>query len=574
MREGVSKLSESAGIDSLRAATDRTAAPLDLAARASITALARSLEVFDPPAAHRAALRAALVDRLAVAAGVPTTERVDAICGAILGEISIVFTHVRPVGTADVVPDPAAAVLAASVLGRLPYLSGTARAIRHQYERWDGSGGPHGLRGPDIPLSSRLLSLAATLIGHPQHAAAPNWTARRRRVDELLGTTLDPDLGAAAVVELESGPPIDAGVDLDSILESLDRFVAPHHDSPVDALISIGAAVRAISRMPDVLQVIGQQALLALGATAVSIGRVDHDRSQAHVLVNVGDLPEGVETFPALEHHDNDDRPGFDLILGGEGYIRSVDEGRSDDPNTASLHSRGLRSEAAWPISIGNEVWGFVIATTNADQRNLDHDDLLTLRQVASHISAAVVQAERFAEFEELAFTDPLTGLGNRRVLEHRLQEIFDRPAVERQDVALIMCDVDGLKIINDTLGHSAGDDLLVAAGAALASAAGSVANSTVCRIGGDEFCVVLDGGGMLSSHPIMDLALDLLKESSHGRSMSCGVALATTEVHTPNELLRRADVAQYEQKRIRKGLPPDSPPHSDHERRRTRQDP
>ncbi len=574
MREGMSKLSESTGIDSLRAATDRAVAPLDLAARASITALARSLEVFDPPAAHRAALRAALVDRLAVASGVPTTERVDAICGAILAEISIVLTHVRPVGTADVVPDPAAAVLAASVLGRLPHLTGTARAIRHQYERWDGSGGPHGLRGPDIPLSSRLLSLAATLIGHPQHAAAPNWTARRRRVDELLGTTLDPDLGAAAVLELESGPPIDAGVDLDSILESLDRFVAPQRDSPVDALISIGAAVRAISRMPDVLQVIGQQALLALGATAVSIGRVDHDLSQAHVLVNVGDLPEGVETFPAIERHDNDDRPGFDLILGGEGYIRSVDEGRSDDPNTASLHNRGLRSEAAWPISIGSEVWGFVIATTNADQRNLDHDDLLTLRQVASHISAAVVQAERFAEFEELAFTDPLTGLGNRRVLEHRLQEIFSRPAVERQDVALIMCDVDGLKIINDTLGHSAGDDLLVAAGTALASAADSVANSTVCRIGGDEFCVILDGGGMLSSHPIMDLALNLLKQSGHDRSMSCGVALATTEVQTPNELLRRADVAQYQQKRIRKGLPADSQLHSDHERRRTRRDP
>jgi len=570
----VAKLTQNGGIGSLNATSNPVAAPLDLAARASITSLARALEVFDPPAAHRAALRAALVDKLAVAAGVPTSERVDAICGAILGEISIVLTHVRPVGTSDVVPDPSSAVLAASVLGRLPGLAGTARAIRHQYERWDGSGGPHGLRGPDIPLSSRLIALAATFVGHPQHGLAPNWTARKRRVDELLGTAIDPDLGAAAAVELESGSLIGSETSLDSVLASLDRFVSQRHDSPLEALISIGAAVRAVGQIPRVLKVIAEQALLALDSSVVSIGRIGSGRGHAHILVNVGQLPEGVETFPADEQYTNEERPGADLVISGEGYLRSVDEGRSDDPTAGSLHNRGLRSEAAWPINIGDDVWGFVTATTRADQRNLDHDDLLTLRLVATHISAAVVQAERFAEFEELAFTDPLTGLGNRRVLEHRLNDIFARPTVDRQDVALIMCDVDGLKIVNDTLGHSAGDQLLVAAGQSLRAAADTVANTTVCRIGGDEFCVILDGGGMLSSNPVMDLALELFEKSGSNRSMSSGVALATTEVRSPNELLRRADVAQYEQKRIRKGLPPISQLHPDHERRRTRRDP
>ncbi len=495
-------------------------------------------------------------------------------CGALLGEISIVFTHVRPVGTVDVVPDPAAAVLAASVLSRLPELDGVAHAIRHQYERWDGSGGPHGLRGPDIPLASRLLAMSSTLVGHPQHGGSPNWTARRRRVDELLGTTLDPGLGAMIADEIESGavPLIDA--DLDSVLESLEQFVPPQHDSPVEALVSIGATVRAVSRMPDVLQVIGDQALRALEATTVTISRVGHDRSHSHVLLNVGKLSDSAETFPAQELHDSDDRPGFDLLLQGQGYLRSVDEGLSDDPTTASLHARGRRSEAAWPITIGQDVWGIVEATTEAAARNLDHDDLATLRLVATHISAAVVQAERIAEFEELAFKDPLTGLGNRRVLDIRLLEIFGRPAVDRQDVAVIMCDVDGLKIVNDTLGHSAGDALLVDAANSLATAAESVADSTVCRIGGDEFCVVLDGGGMLSSQPVTDLATELFSRSGEGRSMSCGIAVATGEVRSPGELLRRADVAQYEQKRIRKGLPPDTRHSTDHDRRRTRRDP
>ncbi len=548
--------------------------PLDPSARAAITALARSLEVFDPPAAHRAALRAALVDRLAIVAEAPIGERVDAICAALLGEISIVFTHMRPVGTSDVVPDPAAAVLAASVLARLPGLAGAARAIRHQYERWDGSGGPHGLRGPNIPLSSRLLSLAATLVGHPPYNAAPHWAARQRRVDELVGTTFDPDMWAAAAGEFTSGPPIDSNTNLDSVLEDLHRFVSPQHASPVEALISIGAAVKAVGQMHDVLQIIGEQALPAIGASTISVARIGHDRAHSHVLVNIGNLAEDVETFPALERHTDEDRPGLDIVLKGDGYIRSVDEGLSDDRITASLHSRGLRSEAAWPINIGNEIWGLVVATTYAERRNLDHDDFKTLQLVATHIGAAVAQAERFAEFEELAFTDPLTGLGNRRVLDHRLREIFDRRAVDRQDVALIMCDVDGLKIVNDSLGHSAGDELLKSAARSLETAARTVHASTVCRIGGDEFCIVLDGGGMLSSYPTVELTLDLLKKSGEGRSMSCGVALATPEVQTASELLRRADVAQYEQKRIRKGLPPTDEVHGDAERRRTRRDP
>ena len=133
------------------------------------------------------------------------------------------------------------------------------------------------------------------------------------------------------------------------------------------------------------------------------------------------------------------------------------------------------------------------------------------------------------------------------------------------------MCDVDGLKIVNDTRGHAAGDQLLIEAAQALAEAAGTVTNSTTCRIGGDEFCIILDGGGMLSAEPVMNMALRLFAETGPDRSLSCGIAFATTDVAGPGDLLRAADEAQYEQKRIRKGLPPLTELPSDGERRRTR---
>jgi diguanylate cyclase (GGDEF)-like protein len=554
-------------------ASDSGTRPLSRPARAAVTSLCRALEVFDPPAARRAALRAHLVDRLAVAAGSPTSERVDAITGALLAEISILLTHVRPVGTVDIVPDPASAVLSASVLSRLPGLGGTARTVRHQYERWDGSGGPHGMRGPDIPLAARLLALAATLVGHPQPGAAPNWTVRQRRVEELLGSALDPDLGAAATLELTSGEPLKSDVELDDVLDGLERFVPPERDSPVEALVSIGAAVRAADSMPDVLLIIAEQARRALQASTVTIGRLDHETMEYETLLNIGDLGRDKERFPAEERHGESDHPGLDAIFEGQGFVRATDEGRADDPGVVSLYQRGLRSEAAWPINIGDSVWGVVLATTRADSTVLDHDDLATLRLVATHIAAAVTQAERIAEFEELALRDPLTGLGNRRVLDDRLGDVFARPPVDRQDVAVIMCDVDGLKIVNDNEGHAAGDDLLVDAARSLADAAATVENSTVCRIGGDEFCIILDGGGMLSAHPVSELALQLFADSGHNRSLSCGVALVTTDMATPGDLLRAADEMQYEEKRRRKGLPPlDELPRLP-DRRRTRRE-
>ncbi len=546
---------ESFYADAPERATDAASRPLDRAALAAIVALARTLEVFDPSAARRAALRAHLVDRIGMAAGAPVQDRVDAVTGSLLAEIGIVLTHVRPAGTVDIVPDPPSAVLSASMLDRLPGLGGTALAVRHQFERWDGSGDPHGLRGPGIPLSARLLSLAATLVGHPQHGAAPNWTARRRRVDELLGTALDPDLGVAAAAEFESGDLVNKELELGDVLLGLERFVPPARDSPVEALVSIGAAVRAADRMPDVLLVIAEQAKRALHADAVTIGRLDHDVEGFETLVNAGEF-DGMERFPASERHDNTDRPGLDQIFGGEGFVRAVDEARADDEGVISLHQRGLRSEAAWPILIGESVWGVVWASTRAGGTGLDHDDLATLRLVATHVAAAVTQAERIAEFEELALRDPLTGLNNRRVLEERLAEIFLRPPVERQDVALIMCDVDGLKLVNDNEGHAAGDELLAEAAEALSTAAATVQDSITCRIGGDEFCIILDGGGMLSAQPVAEMALRLFSETGVNRSLSCGVALATPSITAPGQLLRAADEAQYEQKRKRKGLP------------------
>ena len=235
------------------------ARPLDPVTRAAVVALVRALEVYDPPATRRAALRAHVVDRLADAVDVPLDDRLDAMTGALLAEIAIVLSHVRPVGAVDVDPDPASAVLAASMLGRLTGLGGIARTVRHQFERWDGSGGPHGLRGPDIPLSARLLAVASTLVGHPQPGSAPNWTARRARIEELTGSVLDPDI-ARHHTAFDGFGAGESEPDIEAVFERLDAFVTGERDSPVEALANIGAAIRAADSTRDVLLIIAEQA--------------------------------------------------------------------------------------------------------------------------------------------------------------------------------------------------------------------------------------------------------------------------------------------------------------------------
>jgi diguanylate cyclase (GGDEF)-like protein/PAS domain S-box-containing protein len=162
-------------------------------------------------------------------------------------------------------------------------------------------------------------------------------------------------------------------------------------------------------------------------------------------------------------------------------------------------------------------------------------------------------------ELERRAFFDSLTGLPNRAVFRDRLEHALARSARVDEALAVLLLDLDGFKLVNDSLGHDAGDELLVAVGGRLAACLRS--GDTVARLGGDEFAILLEDAA--SEESAVALAGRLLTAMTapfdvRGREVftgaSIGVSLRVGQADLPDELIRNADAAMYAAKGSGKG--------------------
>jgi diguanylate cyclase (GGDEF)-like protein/PAS domain S-box-containing protein len=157
-------------------------------------------------------------------------------------------------------------------------------------------------------------------------------------------------------------------------------------------------------------------------------------------------------------------------------------------------------------------------------------------------------------QLTEQAFTDSLTGLPNRALFKDRLQHALSRRSTAEATVGVMFMDLDGFKAVNDTLGHSAGDELLVQVAARLRAVVRP--GDTVARFGGDEFAVLLED--LPSGQSDTELALRINEslrepfalgaEQVHVAA-SVGIARADEHAESAEQLLRNADLAMYQAK-------------------------
>ena len=168
------------------------------------------------------------------------------------------------------------------------------------------------------------------------------------------------------------------------------------------------------------------------------------------------------------------------------------------------------------------------------------------------HRSADLIKLSR--DLEELATTDALTGLPNRLWLNKEIADAVDEALLSDRKIALLVLDMDGFKKINDTLGHTIGDEALSEVATRLKRVCTS--NTTVARLGGDEFCIVIRD--VADREHAAELGMQLHAKlcepyqfasvTSH-LGVSIGVAFFPDDAITPEVLLTYADTAMYHAK-------------------------
>ncbi len=158
--------------------------------------------------------------------------------------------------------------------------------------------------------------------------------------------------------------------------------------------------------------------------------------------------------------------------------------------------------------------------------------------------------------FRALAYRDPLTGLWNRRYFDERLGEEISR-ARRKLDYTfvVVLVDVNDLKNVNDDQGHAAGDELLCFVSGFLQKA--TRAHDLVCRLGGDEFGIILPDCNALQAHAVQGRFRDALAEENELRArpvgLSLGAATCPDNGLLPEALMRSSDAAMYADKRRQK---------------------
>jgi len=180
--------------------------------------------------------------------------------------------------------------------------------------------------------------------------------------------------------------------------------------------------------------------------------------------------------------------------------------------------------------------------------------DAAHLMEEIGRLRAQVSQLqERVEQLDYLAHRDTLINLPNRRGFMRELERLIDRARRYDHGAAMLFVDLDGLKMINDTFGHRAGDEALIQVAEMLSK--GVRRSDVVARIGGDEFAVLLENASEESAHETAARLEDIICscEFTHdGDALPLSVAIGVGMIDgddEPNAVMDRADEEMYRRK-------------------------
>lgn len=469
----------------------------------------------------------------------------------------------------------------AEILEQVEFPYPVVPIVRAHHERWDGAGYPDGIAGENIPIGARILAavdcLDALASDRTYRKALP-LTDAMAHVSGESGKAFDPrvvEVLERRFRDLEERARSEAGNRRTRVVAKTrpDRrtttvlglgAASQTSDHPVQGtpkanfMSSIAAARQEAQFVLEVTRDLGNSLSLHETLSVVAsrieqlvphdsiaiylrhgnILRAEHVHGEDLRLLSSLEIPvgEGLSGWVVAEN-----KP----IMNGN---PSVEPSYLNDPGAFSL----LRSALAVPLADGDNPVG-VLTLYRLEKDAFTEDDLRVLMAINSKLATAMSNALRFQQVESSATIDALTGLPNARALFAYLDNEVAKSKVNESPVAVLVCDLDGFKAVNDKWGHLEGNRVLqlVAKGFRNALREGDY----VARMGGDEFVFILPG---VDVRDVDTLIPRLERVAGHaGRevtgtdvlSVSVGTAVCPLHGVDGEELLTIADKHMYRRK-------------------------
>ena len=229
------------------------------------------------------------------------------------------------------------------------------------------------------------------------------------------------------------------------------------------------------------------------------------------------------------------------------------------DPRVRFVPGTPIEPEAliAVPLIARGQLKGTLNIYRVGEEASFTDEEFLLAKRFGDAAALAIDNAHIRARLEHQAETDALTGLYNHRSFHDRLRQELLRASAAHETVAVVMLDLDDFKKVNDVYGHGIGDHLLQQVADVLRATVR--ATDVVCRVGGEEFAVILPAGDIHSSSALAErigTALGMLEAEAVGKlTVSTGIAIGPENAANPRELVACAEAAMMTAKTRGKGL-------------------
>ena len=470
-----------------------------------------------------------------------------------------------------------------------------AAVVRSHHEKYDGTGYPDRLKGEEIPLAARILSVVdcfdALTSDRPYRRPLSKEEALRY-IQSEVGTSYDPRVVQVLTENLDRMEALAAEVnrtretwsapDKRKANRGDDRLSRDTNEMRRSIMENISSAHKELYALYEIAQGMAKSLNLdeALSFMATKIACLLHYRC---LVVYLRDAERQTLRARHVTGHDasrllDHEVPLGERMSGWAAVHRMPLQGRAhQDPvrregarsDLEELLARGsierLENAIVAPLLDGDALLG-VLALYDRPDQPYEEDHLRVISIIAKHVASAVKNAVLYEKTHESALTDPLTSLPNARYLFVSFEEEISRAVRQQVPLSIIELDVNNFKDVNDRYGHPAGDRILRGLARAIRSQLRGC--DTCVRYAGDEFIVTVPGvgqGEIAKVEQRIQAAIENHKFAVHGGkglriSVSMGSASFPEDGRSFEALMAVADARMYEVKFARRKRPQDDP--------------